>query len=175
MIVNALAQGKTVLFVAEKMAALSVVQKRLEEIGVGDFCLELHSSKSRKKDVLGQLQKVSELTRDQAPAAWQKQAEESHALRAELDAYAEALHAAQPCGRPAFLLIGDYEANAQWPDLVCLDARWAASLSADDLARLEVDVASLGNHFFLEAAVIEEALTLSTFCVRKSDAESPVV
>lgn len=137
MIVNALAQGKTVLFVAEKMAALSVVQKRLEEIGVGDFCLELHSSKSRKKDVLGQLQKVSELTRDQAPAAWQKQAEESRALRAELDAYAEALHAAQPCGRSAFLLIGDYEANAQWPDLICLDAQWAASLSADDLAQLE--------------------------------------
>ena len=45
----------------------------------------------------------------------------------------------------------------------------------DDLARLEVDVASFGNHFFLEAAVIEKALTLPTFGVRKSDAESPVV
>ena len=52
MIANALAEGKTVLFVAEKMAALSVVQKRLNDIGIGPFCLELHSNKSKKSDVL---------------------------------------------------------------------------------------------------------------------------
>ena len=56
LIANALSRGKTVLFVAEKMAALSVVQKRLEDIGIGAFCLELHSNKARKKDLLEQLQ-----------------------------------------------------------------------------------------------------------------------
>ena len=39
---------KTVLFVAEKKA-LSVVQRRLDQIGLAPFCLELHSNKSRKK------------------------------------------------------------------------------------------------------------------------------
>ena len=52
MIANTLYQGKSVLFVAEKMAALSVVQKRLSNIGLEPFCLELHSNKAQKKNVL---------------------------------------------------------------------------------------------------------------------------
>ncbi len=48
MIANALTKGKTILFVAEKMAALEVVQKRLASLGIGDFCLELHSNKATK-------------------------------------------------------------------------------------------------------------------------------
>lgn len=46
-----IAQGKKVLFVAEKMAALNVVKARLERAGLGDFCLELHSNKIQKKQV----------------------------------------------------------------------------------------------------------------------------
>ena len=53
MIANALYQGKRVLFVAEKMAALSVVQSRLEKIGLAPFCLELHSNKATKKQLYG--------------------------------------------------------------------------------------------------------------------------
>ncbi|MFN5915312.1 MAG: hypothetical protein ACK48K_00930, partial [Planctomycetota bacterium] len=39
---HAMEQGKTILFVAEKLAALEVVHKRLAQAGLGDFCLELH-------------------------------------------------------------------------------------------------------------------------------------
>ena len=52
MIAHALAHGKTVLFVSEKMAALSVVHARLNQIGLGRFCLELHSNKTRKLEVI---------------------------------------------------------------------------------------------------------------------------
>ena len=58
LIANALYQGRRVLFVAEKMAALSVVQSRLEKIGLDPFCLELHSNKVTKKHVLEQLDKA---------------------------------------------------------------------------------------------------------------------
>jgi len=51
LIAAAIAQGKRVLFVAEKMAALNVVKDRLEKAGLGDFCLELHSHKTQKKKV----------------------------------------------------------------------------------------------------------------------------
>src|SRR5690606_35570646 len=44
MIAHNLALGRRVLFVAEKMAALDVVKRRLDEKGIGEFCLELHSS-----------------------------------------------------------------------------------------------------------------------------------
>jgi len=54
MIAHCLGHGKTVLFVAEKSAALSVVYSRLKRIGLGDFCLELHSNKAVKKEVLAQ-------------------------------------------------------------------------------------------------------------------------
>jgi superfamily I DNA and/or RNA helicase/very-short-patch-repair endonuclease len=51
----ALDQGLSVLFVAEKMAALNVVYSRLENIGLGDFCLQLHGLKTSKKDLLSSL------------------------------------------------------------------------------------------------------------------------
>lgn len=56
LIAAAMCLGKKVLFVAEKMAALEVVKKRLDDAGLGVFCLELHSHKSQKKKVLADLQ-----------------------------------------------------------------------------------------------------------------------
>lgn len=52
-----LAQGKSVLFVSEKLAALEVVRSRLEKAGLGDFCLELHSHKTQKRKFLDDLEK----------------------------------------------------------------------------------------------------------------------
>jgi len=50
-IASAIASGKTVLFVSEKLAALNVVKSNLDSIGLGDFCLELHSNKAGKGQV----------------------------------------------------------------------------------------------------------------------------
>lgn len=47
--------GKRVLFVAEKMAALSVVHDRLRRVGLGDICLEIHSRASNKRAFLDEL------------------------------------------------------------------------------------------------------------------------
>jgi Protein of unknown function (DUF4011)/REase_MTES_1575/Protein of unknown function (DUF3320)/AAA domain len=54
-IAAAVRDGKRVLFVAEKMAALSVVHKRLVDVGLSDICLELHSKSANKKAVLAEL------------------------------------------------------------------------------------------------------------------------
>jgi very-short-patch-repair endonuclease/archaellum component FlaC len=55
LIAAAISQGKKVLFVAEKLAALEVVRRRLDAAGLGDFCLELHSHKSQKRKVLDEI------------------------------------------------------------------------------------------------------------------------
>ena len=55
LIAASLAAGKSVLFVAEKMAALSVVRERLEATGIGRYCLELHSAKATPRQVLAQV------------------------------------------------------------------------------------------------------------------------
>ena len=57
LIAAAISQGKKVLFVAEKMAALQVVKSRLKRAGLGDFCLELHSHKTQKKQVYANIAK----------------------------------------------------------------------------------------------------------------------
>jgi len=68
-IAAAVADGKTVLFVAEKMAALEVVKRRLDQTGVGDACLELHSNKANKRALLAELQHVWELGAPKGEAA----------------------------------------------------------------------------------------------------------
>lgn len=55
LIAAAMAQGKRVLFVAEKLAALEVVRCRLNAAELGEFCLELHSHKSHKRKVLDEV------------------------------------------------------------------------------------------------------------------------
>lgn len=56
LIASAISTGKKVLFVAEKVAALEVVRNRLAQAGLADFCLELHSNKMSKKDVLDSIE-----------------------------------------------------------------------------------------------------------------------
>ncbi|MDD4296683.1 MAG: DUF3320 domain-containing protein [Ruminiclostridium sp.] len=60
-IAECVARGKKVLFVSEKLAALEVVKRRLTNVGLGDVCLELHSQKANKKELLAELQKTMEL------------------------------------------------------------------------------------------------------------------
>lgn len=51
LIANAINKGQSVLFLAEKMAALNVVYNRIQSVGLGDYCFELHSTKSKLKDI----------------------------------------------------------------------------------------------------------------------------
>jgi superfamily I DNA and/or RNA helicase/very-short-patch-repair endonuclease len=97
-IADALYHGKKVLFVAEKMAALSVVQKRLSDIGLAPFCLELHSNKSKKTSVLEQLKITTEVTRKTPPEDFLIESERLSMLRNELSDYVELLHRKLPSG-----------------------------------------------------------------------------
>ena len=63
---EAIARDKTVLFVAEKMAALEVVKRRLDTVHLGDACLELHSHKTNKRAVLDELRRTLSLGRPEA-------------------------------------------------------------------------------------------------------------
>lgn len=95
-IANALYKGKRVLFVAEKMAALSVVQSRLEAIGLNPFCLELHSNKTKKSAILSQLRTTTEIVKKTSPEDYARQAARLHQLRNELNTYIETLHKKYP-------------------------------------------------------------------------------
>lgn len=85
MIINALYNKKSVLFVAEKMVALEVVKKRIDEIKLGNFCLELHSNKSNKKDFLNQIENSMNLERIISPIDFEKQTLELDKKKQELN------------------------------------------------------------------------------------------
>ena len=111
MITNALFQGKTVLFVAEKRAALEVVQKRLEDVGIGNHCLELHSNKSEKGAVLEQLRKAVTPDRECDEGKRDELMTRIEGIRNKLDAYVSDLHRAMPWGLSAYDCISRYEEN----------------------------------------------------------------
>jgi hypothetical protein len=91
LIAQALAPGKSVLFVAEKMAALSVVHARLVAAGLGEFCLELHSTKANKRAVMQALGAALDASL-QGVAAPTASTERLPKVRAALTDYVRALH-----------------------------------------------------------------------------------
>lgn len=98
MIADNLVHGRRVLFVAEKKAALDVVMKRLARLGLKPFCLELHSNKAGKAEVLAQFAEALEtkvLTEDPERLRLAKDFEKT---RHELAAYVQALHKPLPSG-----------------------------------------------------------------------------
>lgn len=90
LIAQSIRDGKTVLFVSRKMAALEVVFDRLKEVGLDDLCLELHSHRANKKDVVQRLHASLERGRLASPGELE-QFERLKNLRERLNAYARAL------------------------------------------------------------------------------------
>lgn len=122
-IAQCLAEQKTVLFVAEKIAALDVVYRRLRDVGLGEFCLELHSSKARKLDVIQQLGRAWEASAKLDPDEWRQLGQKLKTVRDQLNEFVEHLHAEHRNGLTAWRAIGSILAgqeaiklDLQWPD-----------------------------------------------------------
>lgn len=114
LICHLLATGKTVLFVSEKMAALEVVHRRLNSIGLGPFCLELHSAKAKKSEVLTQLGKALDAGNARTVKDWELEAERLSGLRGELNALVGALHKIHPNDLSIYNAIGVCIQFAHW-------------------------------------------------------------
>lgn len=102
LIAHCLAMGKRVLFVAEKRAALEVVHKRLAQIGLGPFCLELHSNKTGKADILRQFGESLDFGYEKTPEEWERVASQLGKARDELNVFVRALHQPYPNGLTAY-------------------------------------------------------------------------
>ena len=125
-IAHNLALGRKVLFVSEKKAALDVVHRRLSQIGLRPFCLELHSNKAGKTEVLAQFAEALQVANAAEPQAWQETIAEMERLRTELQAYISALHHVYPNGISAYacfanLLQREAHNEQNLITLVCLD------------------------------------------------------
>ncbi|SCY14145.1 DUF4011 domain-containing protein [Butyrivibrio sp. INlla14] len=110
--------GKKVLFVSEKLAALSVVYDKLKQAGLEEFCLELHSYKSSKKEVIAELCKTLRADRSAVSSRADREVQAKAKLQEQLDAYAEELHKPIPViNKSMYQLYDAHSAHRNAPDL----------------------------------------------------------
>ena len=126
MIVNNIAKGRKVLFVAEKIAALQVVYRRLEKIGLDHLVLELHSNKSSKKAVLDQLRRATDIREEKTAPKWVHEANLLRDRRDALNSFVRVLHEPSDFGispRQAISRVAGFNVNKK------VEFRWGAHLS----------------------------------------------
>lgn len=116
---EALANGKKVLFVSEKSAALDVVYNRLSQAGLADFCLVLHSHKTNKKEVLGELNKSLNLGHIQVREEALQQLKQLQQERLRLNQYTQELHTiVEPLHKTVYEVNGILSTMDAIPNLV---------------------------------------------------------
>ena len=149
-IAQCLGEGKRVLFVAEKIAALEVVHRRLKEVGLGDFCLEIHSNKARKQEVLAKLQQAWQTRGEVDTEAWRSEAARLKRMRSNLNVYVARLHWQHGNGWTLYRAIAQVVNGAElprlglaWPSPVDHGPMELAALR-DGVDRLEVNAIAIG-------------------------------
>lgn len=108
-IAEGLADGKKILFASQKSVALDIVYNRLAQQGLGDYCLEIHSYKKKKTDVINELGKslTHRIHQEKSNSARNKRGLAK--ARAELNDYARLIH------RPMFsLAVSMFQATGLW-------------------------------------------------------------
>lgn len=137
MIANALNDGKRVLFVAEKQAALSVVKKRLDALGLGDFCLELHSNKTNKAEVLQKLNTTLSLAGTQESVSLSEKAASITQLKTDLSEPLSALHKKRRLGVSVYEALLICLRNKNAPDIMNIESTFYDSLTKEKIETYE--------------------------------------
>lgn len=151
LIAHKLGKGETVLFVSEKTAALEVVYRRLVELGLDRFCLQLHSNKASKAEVLAQLREAWDASTEHTDETWHTEAERLERLRDSLNRVVDHLHHRYPNGLTAHYAIGVAVRDQVLAERVSLSWPHAQFHTNSDLnavretvERLEVQANALG-------------------------------
>lgn len=144
-----IANRKTVLFVSEKIVALEVVRERLEQRGLGSLILELHSSKTSRKDVAQTLGASLTSRARVQPRLREHEIEDAREKRESLNAYALAMNETRtPLDSSIFGILGKIEELGGYVATPDTDAAYA-DLSARTLARISDSANRLGAHWDL--------------------------
>ncbi|MCH2089303.1 MAG: DUF4011 domain-containing protein, partial [Pseudoalteromonas sp.] len=135
-IAHNIGKGRKVLFVAEKMAALNVVYKRLQKVGLDHLCLELHSNKANKKVVLEQLAQAWQSREGLNPNAWSMHVSELKDKKDKLNDYVRELHKKSQSGvsvRDAISRLALHKGKVK------LNLNWPLDLSADKTLKSDLN------------------------------------
>jgi hypothetical protein len=101
------AAGRRILFVAEKKAALEVVKRRLEEVGLGHLAIDLHGADLSPKKVMQQVAHTLEVVRSSVPVNCQQVHAQLVDRRGRLNSHVERMHChREPTGMSVYEMQG---------------------------------------------------------------------
>lgn len=161
MIVNAIYHGKTVLFVAEKMAALEVVQKRLNSLSLGHFALEAHSAKADRTNLMNQFAERLKLgVTEEDKKSYLETAEKIRSERKELNRVISLLHEPNGYFRSFYDCFTDVLSLDEKLPVIDIGEDYASALTEEDFEKslrlfdrlqseTEANSSYLHNPFFL--------------------------
>jgi hypothetical protein len=134
LLAHAVASGRKVLFVAEKRAALDVVRRRLDAIGMGVFALDLHDKASKPATVLAQIRAALDSRTTVDEHGLHADREELFSAARSLSRYASRLHEPNNAG---FSLYGAHDRALAYGDGPALTVpSGVLSRSTDEIASL---------------------------------------
>jgi very-short-patch-repair endonuclease len=146
LIASLIAQGKTVLFVCEKRAALDVVKRRLSTAGLGHLLLDLHGAAITRQRVYAQLRTARAQMREAAVAASTEDAA-LVATRERLNAHVRFMHTPLAgCALSPYQLFSELAALPKMSVGLRLSREQLTSIDAASLAALESDVAEAARY-----------------------------
>ncbi len=117
-IAECLSDGKKVLFVSEKLAALNVVYDKLKKVGLEEFCLELHSHKANKKLIIEELCRTLKLAKSGVLEKAERELKIKKEAQRQLDEYAVELHKIRPViNKTLYQLYEEVSACRAVPDI----------------------------------------------------------
>mgnify|MGYP002524096903 FL=1 len=153
-IVNALRENKKILFVAEKEVALQVVKKRLDDLNLGQFCLQIHSAKANKKEVLSQLGASLGIGKTAYPENKEEEASSLLKLRNELNDVLSRLHDKKGFFVSPYVAILNYLSYQRYKSFTYVSKEYAKEMNEDkynkcldSIDRIKLYALPLGGYF----------------------------
>lgn len=142
LIAHCLTVGKRVLFVAQKRAALDVVHKRLTDVGLGPFCMELHSNKTTKESFRAQLREALGVAGTGSSEHWEAETNRLAEQRRVLNEYVHNLHQPRAFGKSAYWVISRLIGRGSEPK-VMLDLGDPNGRTSEEFEQLRASVREL--------------------------------
>jgi hypothetical protein len=145
LIASLAATGRRILFVAEKKAALEVVKRRLDEVGLGHLAIDLHGADLSPKKVMQQVAHTLEVVRSAVPVNCQQVHAQLVDRRSRLNSHAARMHCRrEPSGKSVYEMQG---LILRLQRTVDSSVRWRGA----ELARLSPEVGQQVNDLLREA------------------------
>ncbi|WP_274968560.1 DUF4011 domain-containing protein [Succinimonas amylolytica] len=153
-IAAALDRGRKVLFVAAKMAALEVVQERLDRLGLAPFCLELHSNSLTKSRFLERVNIEVPASESSPGTEYDIVKNRINAERDDLNALVKALHTPVAAGMSVYGAVCQLVRTGLEPEV---------TLTPDNLPDIDAAMISEADQAMRELRILTRGRKLSDY------------